>query len=111
MNVITKEIIPGTHTHIYKMEKFPFSSPRVFLGTEKLIEELEKELKEMKDTLDAHTREMQKLNGYERIYTIITQLLGLMSSVPTFMALIEEELERPKKKGQHKKEEDDIVRR
>lgn len=92
MNLITKEIIPGTHTHIYKMEKFPFSSPRVFLRTGKLIEELEKDLKEMKGTLDAHAREMKRLNGYQRIYTIITQLLGLISGVPMFMALIEEEL-------------------
>jgi len=86
MNVITKEIIPGTHMHIYKMEKLPFSSARYFLRTEKLLEELEKELKEMKDTLDTHAEEMQNLKGYQKIYTIITQLLELMSSVPMFMA-------------------------
>jgi len=92
MNVITEEIIPGTHTHIYKMEKLPFSSPRYFLRTEKLIEELEKELKEMKDTLDTHAEEMQNLKGYQKIYTIVTQLLEFVFSVPMFMAFIEEEL-------------------
>ena len=94
MNVINKEIIRGTHTHIYKMEKLPFSSARFFLRTEELLGELEKEIRAMKATLDTHAEEMQVLKGYQRIYTMITQLLGLMSSVPMFVAFIEEELQK-----------------
>jgi hypothetical protein len=48
----------------------------------------------MKDTLDAHGDEMRGLEGYQRVYVIITQLLELISSVPRFMALIEEELDK-----------------
>jgi DNA-binding transcriptional regulator GbsR (MarR family) len=92
MNVITKETIPGTHKHIYKMEKLPFTSARYFLRTEKLLEEMEKELKEMKVTLDTHADEMKDLKGYRKIYTIITQLLELISTTPMFMTLIDEEI-------------------
>lgn len=92
MNMITKEIVPGTHKHIYRMEKLSFASARYFLRMEKLYEEIEKELKEMKYTLDTHAEEMQDLKGYQRIHTTITQLLELMSSTPIFMALVEEEL-------------------
>jgi DNA-binding transcriptional regulator GbsR (MarR family) len=99
MNVITREMIPGTHTHIYKMETLPFRSPSYFLQTEKTLEKLHKELKEMKDTLDAHGDEMRDLEGYQRVYVIITQLLELISSVPRFMALIEEELDKFIEKG------------
>jgi DNA-binding transcriptional regulator GbsR (MarR family) len=99
MNVITREMIPGTHTHIYKMETLPFRSPSYFLQTEKTLEKLHKELKEMKDILDAHGDEMRDLEGYQRVYVIITQLLELISSVPRFMALIEEELDKFIEKG------------
>jgi len=92
MNVITKETIPSTHKHIYKMEKLPFTSARYFLRTEKLLEEMEKELKEMKDTLDTHADKMKDLKGYQKIYTIITQLLELISTTPMFMTLIDEEI-------------------
>jgi hypothetical protein len=37
---------------------------------------------------------MQDLKEYQNVYTIITQLLELMSSVPMFIALIEEELQK-----------------
>jgi len=92
MNVITKETIPGTHKHIYRMEKLPFTSARYFLRTEKLLEEMEKELKEMKVTLDTHADEMKDLKGYQKIYTIITQLLELISTTLMFMTLIDEEI-------------------
>ena len=92
MNLITKETIPGSHKHIYRMEKLPFTSARYFFRTEKLLEEMEKELKEMKDTLDTHAEEMKDIKGYQKIYTTITQLLELISTMPTFMALIDEEI-------------------
>ncbi len=92
MNVITKETIPGTHKHIYRMEKLPFTSARYFFRTEKLFEEMEKELKEMKDTLETHAEEMKGLKGYGKTYTTITKLLEVMSTMPTFIALIDEEL-------------------
>ena len=52
------------------------------------------ELKEMKETLDAHDGEMGNLEGYQRVYAVVTQLLKLISSVPRLMALIEEELDK-----------------
>lgn len=94
MNMITREMIPGTHTHIYKMETLPFRSPRYFLQTEKNLENLHKELKDMKATLDFHSDEMQNLEGYPQVYTILMQLIELISGVPKFMDLIEEELDK-----------------
>ena len=91
MNVITKETIPGTHKHIYRMEKLPFTSARYFFMAERLIEEMEKELKEMKETLDNEAEEMKGLKGYQKIYTTVTQLLKLISTMPMLMALIDEE--------------------
>ncbi len=92
MNVVTKEIIPGTHKHIYRMEKLPFTSTRYFGRTGKLLEEMEKELKEMKETLDTHAEEMKDFKGYRKIYTTITQFLELISTAPLLMALVDKEL-------------------
>ena len=61
MNIIIKETIPGTHTHIYKMENLPFISPRYFLRTENVMDKKIAELKEMKNTLDEHSDKMKKL--------------------------------------------------
>lgn len=94
MNMITREMIPGTHTHIYKMETLPFRSPGYFLQTQKNLEDLHKELKEMKATLDANSDQMRDIEGYQKIYAIVTQLVELISGVPRFMALIEEELDK-----------------
>jgi len=92
INMIAREMIPGTHTHVYKMETLPFRSPSYLLQTEKTLEKLHKELKEMKDTLDVHSDEMRTFEGYSKVYGVITQLLQLISNVPRFMALIEDEL-------------------
>jgi len=94
MNVITREVIPGTHTHIYKMETLPFRSPSYFLQTEQTLETVHKELGEIKESLDAHSDEMRSLEGYKKVYAIVTHLLKQISSVPMFMALIEEELDK-----------------
>ena len=92
INMITREVIPGTHMHIYRMKTLPFRSPSYFLQTEITLEKRHKELKEMKETLDAYGDKMRCLDSYQRIYGVVTQLLGLISGVPRFMALIEEEL-------------------
>lgn len=92
MDFITKEFIPRTHKHIYKMEQLPFRSPRYFLKTELFLETLKKELEEMKATLDTQPEETRHLEGYQTVHSIITQLLGLLSRVPVLMALIEKEL-------------------
>lgn len=94
MNFITKEMIPGTHKHIYKMEQLPFRSPRFFLKTENYLADLKKELEEMKETLDAQAEGMRHLEGYQSTYAAIAQLLELLSRVPVFITLIEEELEK-----------------
>lgn len=94
MNMVTREIIPGTHTHIYKMETLPFKSPSYFLQTEKNLENLHNELKNMKTILDAHSDEMCGFEGYQKVHAVVTQLLELISGVPKFMALIEKELDK-----------------
>ena len=94
MNVITREMIPGTHTHIYKMETLPFRSPSYFLQTEQSLETLHKELREIKESLDAHGGEMRNLEGYQKVYDIVKHLLEQISKVPMFMDLIEEELDK-----------------
>jgi len=98
MNVIIKETIPGTHKHIYKMEKLPFISPRYFLRTESLMEEKIRELKEMKKTLDDNSEEMKNFKAYQQIYATVTQLLNLLPSISVFMEKLEEELKKQKKK-------------
>lgn len=98
MNMVTREMIPGTHTHLYNMETLPFRSPRYLLQTEKTLEKQYAELKEMKDTLDAQCGEMKNFETYQKVYAIITHLLNQISSVPMFMALIEEELDNFLKK-------------
>lgn len=94
MNVITKEIIPGTHTHIYKMEKLPFVSPRYFLRTEIVMDEKIRELEEMKKTLNENVKEMEKLEAYKKIYTTITELLDLLPKVHVFIEKLEEQIKQ-----------------
>jgi DNA-binding transcriptional regulator GbsR (MarR family) len=94
MNMITREMIPGTHTHIYKMETLPFRSPSYFLQTEQTLEKRCKELEEIKESLDAHGGEMRNLEGYQKVYDIVKHLLVQLSNVPRFMDLIEEELDK-----------------
>jgi DNA-binding transcriptional regulator GbsR (MarR family) len=103
MNVITREMIPGTHTHRYKMEDLPFRSPRFFLQTEQTLEKLHRELEEIKNTLDANSDEMRTLEGYPQVYAVVTQLLEQLSMVPRFMALIEEELDKFIKQEERKR--------
>ena len=100
INIITKEVIPGTHEHIYKMEELPFMSARIFLRTTKLLEELQEELKKTKDTLDTHAKEMQNLNGYQRIYTITTQLMKIISPSQMMVTFIEKALKKLTKTSQ-----------
>lgn len=99
MNFITREIIPGTHRHIYEMEMLPFRSPRFFLTTEKLIAEMEDELSEMKAELEAFPEEIKQLEVYKRMYGVVAQLIELLSRIPAFIGLIEEELDKFIKKG------------
>jgi len=98
MNVITKETIPGTHEHIYKMEKLPFISPQYFLRTENLMEEKIRELKKMKKTLDDNSEEMKKFELYQQICSTVTQLLDLLPNISVFIEKLEEELKKTKKR-------------
>jgi DNA-binding transcriptional regulator GbsR (MarR family) len=96
MNIITKETIPGTHKHIYMMEKLPFISPRYFLMTESLMGDRIRELEEMKKTLEANREEMKKFEIYHKSYETVTQLLRLLPTVSVFFEKIEEELKKRK---------------
>jgi DNA-binding transcriptional regulator GbsR (MarR family) len=92
MNVITRNIIPGTHKHIYRMESYPFTSPQFFMRTENLLGNVEKDLMRMKETLDENAKEMQKLEGYQQMYATVTQLLKLLPLSTIFISKLEEEL-------------------
>lgn len=96
MNIITKEIIPGTHKHIYKMEKLPFVSPRYFLMTESVMDEVILELEKMKKTLDDCGEEMKEVETYRKSYEIVTQLLKLLPTIHVFLETVEEELKKEK---------------
>jgi DNA-binding transcriptional regulator GbsR (MarR family) len=94
MNIITKETIPGTHKHIYKMEKLPFISPRYFLMTESFMGDIIRELEEMKKTLEANREEMKSFETYQKNYETVTQLLRLLPAVSVFLENIDEELKK-----------------
>ncbi|PVX26920.1 MAG: hypothetical protein CW716_04960 [Candidatus Bathyarchaeum sp.] len=97
MNMITKETIPGTHKHVYTMEKLPFISPRYFLMTESLMEDKIRELEEVKKTLDDNKEEMKNFETYHKSYETVMQLLRLLPTVSVFLENIEEELKENKK--------------
>ncbi len=92
MNIISQETIPGTHTNVYCMENVPFVSPRFFFATGKFVGNIEKEFKDMKKTLDDNLEEMKELEGYDRIYATITQILRLLPLTEAFMTKLEGQL-------------------
>ena len=92
MNIIVKDTIPGTHTNIYVMEQFPFSSPRFFMSTGKFLGNIETELTEMKKILDENMEQMKKIENYDKIYAKITQILGLIPLTDSFMKKLDEKL-------------------
>ena len=76
------------------METLPFRSPSYFLQTEKTLEKLHTELKEIKNLLDSQYDQMQNLELYQKVHFVVTYLLEQISNFPRFMALIEEELNK-----------------
>jgi len=93
MKTITKDIIPGTHKHIYKMEKLPYGSPSYIMSTGQMIGGMTDDLKNMKEVLDKHKEDMKVIEGFEKVYSIVSQLNGVLTSVPKFMKILEKELE------------------
>ena len=94
MNMISQETIPGTHTRIYSMGKLPFVSPRFFFATGKFIGKVEEKLKEMRKILQDNSKEMKDIEGYDRIYNTITQILDLLPLTDTFMTKLEEQIKK-----------------
>ena len=93
MKTITKEIIPGTHKHIYKMEKLPYGSPSYIMNAGQMMEGMTDELKTMGEILEKYREEMKDLEGFEPVFSIISQLNGVMTRVPRFLKILEKELE------------------
>ena len=89
MKIITQEMIPGTHKHIYIMEKLPYGSPSYIMNTEQMMGGMFDDLQKMKNTLDSYKEKMQELEGFDKVYSIISQLLGIMTTVPQFMKILE----------------------
>ena len=94
MNIVVKETIPGTHTNIYIMERYPFSSPRFYLSTGKFLGKIETELKGMKQILDENVKEMKNIESYYKIYATITQILRLIPLTDSFMIKLDEKLKK-----------------
>jgi len=99
MKTITKDIIPGTHKHIYKMEKLPYGSASYIMNAGNMIVGMTDDLKDMKDILDKHKEDMKEIEGYEKVYSIVSQLNGVLTRVPKFMKILEVELEEYIKKN------------
>lgn len=93
INFITKDILPGTHKHIYRMHQLPFRSPSYLLKTETVLEKLKRKLEKMKKSLDTQGQDLEYSDRYKKIYAIITQLLAMLSKLPVLMDLIEKELQ------------------
>ena len=93
MKIITKEILPGTHKHIYKMEKLPYGSPAYIMNAGQLMEGMTDDLKNMGEILEKYREEMKDLEGFNQVSSIISQLNRIMTSVPRFMKILETELE------------------
>jgi DNA-binding transcriptional regulator GbsR (MarR family) len=93
MNIITKDIIPGTHKHIYKMEKLPYGSPSYIMSAGQMMEGMTDELKKMEEILEKYREEMKDLEGFDKVFSIISQLNGVMTRVPRFLKILEKELE------------------
>jgi DNA-binding transcriptional regulator GbsR (MarR family) len=96
MNMVTKETIPGTHKHIYKMENLPIISPSYFLRTENVMDKKIAELQEIKKVLDDNTGEMKKFETYQNAYAIVTQLLMLLPTISDFLESIDKEMKKQK---------------
>ncbi|QEE18080.1 hypothetical protein DSAG12_03918 [Promethearchaeum syntrophicum] len=93
MKIITKEIIPGTHKHIYKMEKLPYGSPSYIMNTGQMMSGMTSDIKSLKETLDKYKEKMKEIKGFTKVYSIIAQLNRILTSVPQFMKILEDELE------------------
>ena len=92
MKTITKDIIPGTHKHIYKMEKLPYGSPSYIMNAGQMMSGMTDELKNMKETLDKYKEEMKDLEGFGKVYSIVSQINMVLTTVPKFMKILEKEL-------------------
>ena len=93
MKIITKNIIPGTHKHIYKMEKLPYGSPSYIMNVGQMMSGITDEIKNMKESLDNYKDEMKDLERFTKVYSLVSQLNGVLSSVPKFMKILEDDLE------------------
>jgi hypothetical protein len=98
MKVIIEDFIPGTHQHIYIMEELPYGSPSYIMNTGKIMGGMIEELKNLQGILDKYKETMKDLEGFNRVYSIITQLNGIMTRIPQFMKILGSELEDYMKK-------------
>ena len=92
MKTITKNIIPGTHKHIYKMEQLPYASPSYLMNVGQMMSGMTDEVKNMKEVLDKYEEEMRDIEGFGKVYSIVSQINTVLTTVPTFMKILEKEL-------------------
>jgi len=66
MKIIDQKMIPGTHKHLYTMERLPYGSPSYILNAERMMGGMYDELKELKEILDENMEKLKKRypNGF-----------------------------------------------
>jgi hypothetical protein len=64
--------------------------------TESFMDNIIRELKKMKKTLDDNKKEMKQFETYHKSYETVTQLLRLLPTISIFLENIEKELKKKK---------------
>ena len=98
INVITKEIIPGTHKHLYTIDQPTGIFSQFFLPARKILSKCEDELKQTKARLIAHASEMRRTKGFSEMLAAVTLIQRSVHLVSTLIAEMKKEAEKQAKK-------------
>ena len=94
INLITKEIIPGTHKHLYTMDQPSVIFSQFFWPARKVLLKYEHELKEIKAHLIANASEMRRIKGFDRVLAAVTLTQRSVHLAFTLIAEMKKEVEK-----------------
>jgi len=94
INVITKEIIPGTHKHLYTIDQPTGIFSQFFLPAREILSKCEDELKQTKAHLMAHASEMQRTRSFSEMLAAVTLIQRSVHLVSTLIAEMKKEAEK-----------------